>query len=387
MTEAATVTAVTAPAVESSTGNAATMTAALEGLGIFRGVAESSGASPTAAASTPAAKPDAGAQTPSAEQAQAAIAAAEEVDPLVFSDERLATPEGIKAARVAIETEIKKANELRRKAHNAHTAAEDRERKFRKTKEAVLSDKHALATQFGILQSEIKAIQSGDPDAFLTAIGRLSGHPDPNKFWRDASLKLASGGKLQEPDKPTVDPALQQRLDRLEAEVVERGRVDTEAKLAELHAQQVQFARASEAHPLVRNYASGDANLVDQALTYIREQEFARTGRPIDVKVACDMLEAELKAQYELLQRANGNPTGEKGATGPVPEVGRETNAAAKPGMTPSASQAQPQVTTIPASLSAQPGAAMRPTTEREKREAIANSLPSSFWRNLGFAE
>jgi hypothetical protein len=370
------VSAATVPAAETSQGNAATMAAALEGLGIFRGV--EAPAQPAAPA-----EPVAPA---TATQTEAAIAAAVEVDPLVFSDERLATPEGIKAARTAIETEVKKANELRKKAHNAHAAAESREAKFKKTKEAVLADKHALATQFGILQSDIKAIQSGDPDAFLKAIGRLSGSPDPDKFWRDAALNLASGGKMREPEKAAVDPALQQRLDQLEQHVREQGRVETEAKLAALHAQQVQFAQTTDAHPLVKNYSVGNPAQIDQALTFIREQEFARTGRPIDVKVACDMLETELKAQYELLQRA-APQTGEKVAATLAVDVGRETNALAKPGMTASSSQAQPQVTTIPASLSAQPGAARRPTTEREKREAIANSLPSTFWRNLGFAE
>jgi hypothetical protein len=372
MTDVAAVTATP----ETSQGDPAAMSTALEQLGIFRGVEE-----PSAKEAAPVET-----QAVTATQQEQAVVAAVEVDPLLFTDAALSTPEGIKAARAAIDSELKKAKDLRQKSHNAHAAAEAREAKFKKTKEQVLSDKHALATQFGILQSEIKAIQSGDPDAFINAIGRLSGHSDPHKFWRDASLRLASGGKLQEPEKPTVDPVVQQRLDAVERHIAEEGLARTNAEIAARRAEQVHFAQNSAEHPLVRNYATANPQQLDEAITYIRTQEFQRTGRPIDAGTACGMLERELNVQYELLQRA-APQTGEKVATGSVPVVGRETNALAKPGMTASSSQAQPQVTAIPASLSAQPGAARRPTTEREKREAIANSLPSTFWRNLGFSE
>lgn len=357
---------------ESSQGDTATMSAALDSLGIFNGMQQ---ANDTAASEVESREP-------------ANTNAVDDTDPLaddLFAD--LTTPEGIKAARDRILSEKKKAVDLRRKAHSAHAAAEAREAKFKRTKGQTLQEKQALQSQLGMLNSEIQALRSGDVNSFIQAVGRLSGAADPHKFWRDASFALASGGKVQEQEVAPVPPEIQARLDQLENHVREQGRAVTEQKIAELRHQQLQFAQTSEAHPLLSAYSTDNPSLVDQALTALRVQERERTGRPISAQEACDLLERELSSQYELLQRANSQRglTGKKEATGSEPDVGRETNALAKPGMSAGRTQTPQSVTTIPASLTAQPAAAKRPMTKREQNEVIAQALPAEFWRNLGF--
>lgn len=306
---------------------------------------------------------------------------ANDVDPLDFIDEATEwTPEAIARAKATLLAERKKANDLRKKAQNAHAAAEAREAKFKKNKQGVFAKEHSVQAREAMIDAAVKDLQKGDPDAFISAVGKLSGSTDPHKFWRDVSIKLASGGKVSEPEPAAVvSPEIQARLDQLEAHIAQQGRAETEQKINQLRHQQLQFAQTSAAHPLLNAYSVDNPEYVDQSITQFRLQEFDRTGRPISVEQACDRIEQELNKQYEILQRANGQrgSNGEREDTGPVPDSGRETSALAKPGMAASRPQT---ATTIPSSLTSEPAVGKRPRTRQEERQAIEAALPASFW-------
>jgi hypothetical protein len=90
--------------VGTSQGDASTMTAALESLGVFVGMNDN----------TTAPEPQGDAPAPEAK--------ASEIDPLddsLFGDDKDWTPERLKALKDVLVTEKKKANDLRRKAQNA----------------------------------------------------------------------------------------------------------------------------------------------------------------------------------------------------------------------------------------------------------------------------
>jgi hypothetical protein len=318
------------------------------------------------------------AETPAVEpgSAPAAAAAAPEVDPLaeeLYADEKLSTPEGIKAAREAIKVARAKAAELTRAAHRAHGTAEKREKDFERAKQQTLAEKHRTGQLSAFQQAAVTDLQSGDPQKFLTAIQRLTGAGDPAGFWRDVSLKLASGGTFTpaEQKQAQKDPEVQAKLAQLErfaASIQER---EDNQRIEQLKTQNYEFAKSSDAHPHLQSFATAYPEQAREGIAAVMLEEMQRTGRPIDTRTACGIIEQSLAARYELSPRADGQTNREKVTTSPVLDAGRATSGIEppKPGTAPSAP------VTIPASLSSAPAGASRAQTSDELKAAQIRQL------------
>lgn len=335
------------------------------------------------------------AETPAAAPAKPAPRAVPGlVDPLdeaEFADDKLTTPEAIRAAAAKIQTERKLAIDLRKKADNRAAEAVRKEAKFAKTKGGVLQEKSATTAQANFLAGELAELQSGDPSRFIAAVARLSKHPDPPAFWRDVAVSLAKGeGPKKEPEIPKE---VKERLDKIEAErVAEREAAEQrqfETQMWELRRAQVQFAQTSEEHVRLSQIARDNPRGVDEELIKIRTAHHKQTGQALDIKSACDILEQGLQDQFELLQRTGNRSAalnGEKGAATPAVDLTRQSEQqTAKPEPALSSPLKTQSVTAIPASLAGAPSATTRGLSDAEVRQAQIVELEKlGIYRKLG---
>jgi hypothetical protein len=306
------------------------------------------------------------------------------VDPLaeeLFAEEVLVTPEQAREAAKLLREERAKLAELRKKGLNAHSAAEKREKKVRAREQAIQDAEARMAAWERATSGSLQDLESGDAERFLTAVARMSKSADPASYWKKVSMKLASGGTFTEAEKQQAkaDPEVQQKLAALESYILRDQAQREEAQIEHLKEQNLGYAKQSAAHPFLKLYATEQPDTVREFLAQHMLAEAKRTGQPIDVKTACDNLEASLKAQYELSQRVGGNTDGEKGTAGSGPDAGRESS-----GQPPKPETATRAPTTVPASLTATQGQTRRALTEREHRDQLVNSLPSEWWAQLG---
>lgn len=339
------------------------------------------------APSTPQATPIE-AETPGAPGEQPAVTAtstpATPVDPLaeeLYAEDVLQTPEQAREAAKLLREERKRLADVRKRALNLHASAEKREQKLQRDKEAVLAGKAQMAAWERTVSANQLDLESGDAERFLTAVARMSKSADPASYWKKVSMKLASGGTFTEAEKQQAkaDPETQQKLQQLESYVLREQEARQTAQIERLKTQHLQFAQQSDAHRFVKVYAQEQPENVRETIAAIMTQEYERTGRPIDVKTACDRLDASLRAQYELSQRVGGNTDGEKGTAGLGPDAGREPS-----GQPPKPEAATRAPTTVPASLTATQGNAQRALTPREQRTQQVQSLPPEFWHQFG---
>lgn len=308
----------------------------------------------------------------------APAAKAEPIDPLDPADfelSKLGSPEAIQAAADRLIKAHKQALELTRAAHRSHGAAKGRETRVKSREEQVEQREGAIAAYDRTFQANMSDLQSGDPDKFLTAIHRLGNVGDPAGFWRNLSVKLASGGKITEPEKrqAQADPEIQRRIEQIENALRGGAAAQEEQQVELLKSRNFEFAAKHEATPRVVAYASDPrtAAYTREALAEIMEAHYAQTKRPLTIQQACETLEENLAVHFELSQRADGKTNGEKGTTGLEPEAGRATS---QEPPKPATSQA----TSIPASLSNSPGAAQKPLSEEEQRALQIRQLEAA---------
>jgi hypothetical protein len=259
------------------------------------------------------------------------------LDPADFEDDKLASPEAIKAARERIQKAQRQALELTRAAHRAHGAAKGRETKLANREATVNQREGAIAAYDRAFQANLADLQSGDADKFLTAIHRLGNVGDPAGFWKHVSLKLASGGTFTEAEKKQAqaDPEIQRRLSQLEQalqserEQKERAQLsDLDQQIASAKARNLELATKNESTPRVVAYATDPrtAEYTREALAEIMQEYWTSNKKHLTVQQACAQLEQNLAVHFELSQRANGNTNRENGTTGSVPEAGRATS-------------------------------------------------------------
>lgn len=308
------------------------------------------------------------------------------IDPLsdeLFADDKLSTPEGVKAARELLQAELKAAKEIRQKAHNARAEAERRVGRFKGTKAEVLAEKHAVQAQANMLRAELAEIQSGDPARFTNAIARLANKSDdPIGFWREVATHIASGKRPE----PVASPELQQ----LKAELAElktglRGRDDAaqeqalDQQIMAIRQWQIEETKSYADLPMIANLAHEQPALVDARLVEVRRQHHERTGHPLDLRSAADIVEKEIRSHFELLQRA-GNPrgamNGEREAAAPVAGLARQPERQiANPESATSAPFQNRSVSAIPASLAGVSSPNGRQLTPKEEKAAVTAEL------------
>jgi hypothetical protein len=340
------------------------------------------------AAPAPEAKPEPAATAKPGESRSVVPKVKEPIDPLDeadFDETKLSSPAALKAARDRLLKARQQQVELTRASHRAHGAAGRREAAVERREQEVEQEKAAIVAYDRAFKASLSDMQSGDPDKFLTAIHRLGNVGDPAGFWRNISLKLASGGTFTEKEKAQAqaDPEIQRRLQQIEDAVLGKQQAEQEASFKsqeeQLKARNLEFATKHEATPRVTAYATDPrtAEYTKEALAEIMLSAYQQHGRPIDIRRACEILEENLAVHFELSQRADGTAQArtnrENETTGSVPEAGR---APSQEPPKPATSQA-----TIPATLSGSPGGAQRRLSEEElKREQIRQLEAAGFF-------
>lgn len=313
------------------------------------------------------------------------------VDPLDeadFSDEKLSTPEGVKAARAVIQAQVKEALRLRTTAHNARAEAERRASKFKGTKDEVLTEKAAFRAEQERYRLDVADLRSGNPEKFIPALARLSGAADPYDFWNQTAIALAKGKPVDSEQPGKIPKEVQDRLDRIEAEraaeklaAEQAAMSQTEQQVFNLRVQQVKEATTFTDLQYVSQLAADITQVpfIDARLMAIKGEHYAQHGTALDTKAACGILEAEIRSHFELLQRA-GNPSGamngERGAAAPVAGLARQPERQiANPEPALSSPAQNRSVSAIPASLTAAPSSANRARTAAEKKAAVEAGL------------
>lgn len=315
-----------------------------------------------AAASSESAKPE------PAAAAEAKPAGGELVDPLdpsLFTEDNLKTPEDFQKATKRLLDELSKVNELKRKTNRAHGAAEVRERKVLQ-RETAVQGRETRAEAIERLQNQaISDFESGDTTRFLTAVGKLSKTGDPVGFWRNAALALAKGEAFKPAEKAAIaaDPELKARVDGLERGIAERQAVEELQQIEQIKTRHYETAKGSaEKHPHLAAFCAEHPERAREGIAAVMLEEFQRIGRAVDISTACGIIETELSARYELSQRADGQTNGEKGTTGSGPDAGRETS------KEPPKPETAIAPATVPAALASHPGSASRAETPDEER-------------------
>lgn len=343
---------------------------------------EQANAAPTAAPATVA---------PGAKPAPAGF-----VDPLDetnFTAEKLATPEGIQAARDLLQAQVKEALGIRRAAHNARAEAERKEARLRQTKSSVLGEKQLMISWQQQQARDRHDMESGDPELFIPAVARLANISEDKarEYWNDKiAMSLAKGKRVETESNSSKEvEALRAEL-RAERKAQEDAYVaqQEEQQIMQLRVAQINEARTFTDMPYVHLLAMDDAQvaLVDARLTDIRTQHFNKTGTPLDIRSASNILETEIRSHFELLQRAgnpNGALNGERVVAAPVAGLAGKPELTAKPEL----AQRPPiqAVAAIPSALTAAPAATKRVLTEAEARDAKVAELDKlGLFSNFG---
>jgi len=311
------------------------------------------------------------------------------VDPLdeaLFSDEALKDPATLKERANLLREQQKELLKIRRAAHNARAEAEAKTAKFKGTKNAVLGEKAALHSQQQILNALIADVQSGDPARFTQAVAKLSGANDPDEYWRKVATHLATG-KPPTKEVPAEVLEMKREIEAMKAEKLAEVERQTEAQidqqLMQARVQQVEAAKTYTDLPYVSSLASEQPALIDARIVDIRQQHYNRTGQPLDLRAACDIVEKEIASHFELLQRAGGArgvTNGERGAAAPVAGQAGTPERFAKPAAAPSAPSQQSTPRTLPSSLSSEPSATHRAVSDSEKRAAAIEAFERAGW-------
>lgn len=288
-------------------------------------------------------------------------ASVDPLDPSLFTEDKLKTPEDFQKATKRLLDELSKVNDLKRKTFRAHGAAEVRERKV-KEREGSLDQRETRVTAIERIQTQaVEDFESGDTTRFLTAVGKLSKTGDPVGFWRNAAIALAKGEAFKPEEKAAIaaDPELKQRLEGLEKVIEERQAREETAQIEQIKTQNYELAKgATETHPHLAAFCVEHPERAREGIAAVMLEEFQRIGRPVDISTAAAIIERELSARYELSQRADGKTNGEKETTSPGLDAGRET----------SKEPPKPAMQTVPAALTAAPASAQRAETADEER-------------------
>lgn len=274
-----------------------------------------------------------------------------------FSDEALATPEGLKRAQ----TEIRA---LRAKHESAYHRVTQREARFAKSVEAFKAEKAEIQTLGGNIRQALTALRRGNTDQRIEALGQLTG-ADGLKVFEQLTLDLARGAKKSEPSAELVE--VRAELAELK-DYLRRSRTESEVKTREdfitrRKGEIAQAAGDATLYPyLARLAPSRGREIADQIAEMMTEAHEA--GKPISDAQALQALELEIARVTGPL------------ASGPDLAIGATPNGGQKPDKarsTPGRSMS-PSLTTKVASV--------RDMTEQERLEDLGKDI--DFLRGLG---
>lgn len=149
---------------------------------------------------------------PDAEPEPAADKAPRTPDAELFSDEALATPEGVKAAAARLRERDKMQFEAYHKLKKFEKRVVKRAAKFDHTLQTFRNEKQNHDLLIGNVRSNLTGLHSGDPDTIITALGNLTGQ-DGIRALELLNSRLVNRGRSQ------IDPQVQSVIDGLQREV------------------------------------------------------------------------------------------------------------------------------------------------------------------------
>lgn len=147
-------------------------------------------------------------------------------DELIFSDEQLQTPDGIKRAKARV-------GELRKLQHQKYLELKGYERhvgqkaeKFKAKLNTFRQEKQAFDWERNTIRGNLEGLRSGDPDVILNALGSLT-NMDGFRAYEMLTSHIVNRGA------PKLDPQVQAILDQQARELAELKRGTAERELAQ----------------------------------------------------------------------------------------------------------------------------------------------------------
>lgn len=244
-------------------------------------------------------------------------------DELIFSDEQLQTPEGVKRAKARV-TELRKLQHqkyLELKGYERHVGA--KAEKFKAKLNGFRQEKQAFDWERNTIRSNLEGLRSSDPDTILNALGSLT-NMDGFRAYEMLTSHIVNRGA------PKLDPQVQAILDQQARELAELKQATTQRELAQRAQQQQgqiqnhlsnigQMIRTSTDTPHLTRIFQDDP----ERLTSVIFDEIVKTNGAKPAKQLFAEMERELQAHF-----GGVTPQGANGGT--VPK--QPTSAPSSPG-------------------------------------------------------
>jgi hypothetical protein len=251
---------------------------------------------------------------PETESTEPADKAAKLDDEVIFSDEALATPEGIKKGRERIKQLRRMTHEKYLELKNFEGRVVKRHGKLKTSVERFVAEKRNHTLLLDNVRSNLQGLHSGDPDAILTALGNLTG-TDGVKAYELLTSRIVNRGR------PQLDPQVQalideqnEKFERLQRTLGER---DTQAKVGQLtqklneHHQRIGSTITNSAATLpnlARIYADDPEGTTEYIVAEITKAH--ERGTPLDARQYFSNLESQLAKHFSAGQAPQGDGGG-----------------------------------------------------------------------------
>lgn len=260
-------------------------------------------------------------------------------DELIFSDEQLQTPDGIKRAKARV-------GELRKMQHQKYLELKGYEKhvrgkaeKFNHKLNQFKSEKQSHDLLLNNVRSNLQGLHSGDPETILTALGNLTG-TDGFKAYELLTSRIVNKGRA--PLDPQIQAMLDQQSKEIEALKTERVAEKSAARVRQLdqqleaHEQNIgRLVRESTTTPHLTRIFNDDPARLTKAIVKVIEE----TNGSIPARELFAQMEDEIRA-------ASGGapPQGTSGGTAPK----QLTSAQSSPGRSVGPSTAAAATTRAP---------------------------------------
>lgn len=261
-------------------------------------------------------------------------------DDVIFSDEALATKEGVLKAKA-------RALELRKLGHQKYLELKafekrvaKRHQKLQHQVEKYVTGKRNDELLLGNVRSNLQALHSNDPNAIITALGNLTGQDGLKAYELITSHIVNRGPSKLDPQVQAILDAQKQEIEELKGGFKQRAAAE-EIQHAERqisgHAQRIQQqVLASTDTPHVTRFMRDDPQGTTDFIINEITEAHAR-GERLDIRTYFGSLEARLAPHFEAgraPQGDGGGPAPKQPSTAqrsPGQSIGPRSTAAATP--------------------------------------------------------
>lgn len=236
-------------------------------------------------------------------------------DDVIFSDDALATKEGVLKAKA-------RALELRKLGHQKYLELKAFEKRVAKRHEKLkhqvdryVAGKRNDELLLGNVRSNLQALHSNDPDAIIAALGHLTGQDGLKAYELITSRIVNRGPSKLDPQVQAVLDQQRQEIDQLKSGLTQRAHAEEEQRLAtqlSSHAQRIQQqVIASPTLPHLSRLMQDDP----EHLTDFIVNEITKANGKEPATALYARLEGEIRAHFE---KSGAAPQGDSG--GPAPK-------------------------------------------------------------------